>query len=96
MSTYDPVALVCDAIASDPNVHPAMRRAFMRAKPGAVEVSIGYVDPNDADLLCWTRVEMTRGEAARTLRSARHRLLTIEKSRTGWCISGDLCPGWEY
>jgi hypothetical protein len=65
-------------------------------KPGSIEISIGYVDPNDADILCWTRVQMSRGEAARTLRGARRRLLTIEKSRNGWSISGEINPAWEY
>jgi hypothetical protein len=65
-------------------------------KPGSIEISIGYIDPNDEDLLCWTRVQMSRGEAARTLRGARRRLLTIERSQTGYCISGDLSPAWRY
>lgn len=67
-------------------------------KPALVEVSVGWVNPMDDDILEWTRpVPMTREHAAFALWIARRQRLRIEREQSGgYAISGALNPAWNY
>lgn len=65
-------------------------------KPTVVEVSVGYPNPRDDSLLEWLTVPMSRKKAADAIRAARKRGLLIERSTTGYCISGAVHPAWSY
>lgn len=93
---FDPVGALFAALARDPNVAPAFARIF-RTKPATVQVTVGYVHPDDDKAIAWQKpVQMTRLLAAEALRTARRSGLKVERSVEGYEISGALHPGWRY
>lgn len=70
--------------------------AIWNLRPTAIEVRVGYAHPDDDSLTEWSKTTMTRAQAAQALRTARKSRLLIERSRIGYCISGQTNPAWSY
>jgi len=68
--------------------------AIWNLKPNTVEISIGYLQPDDET--CWISHRFDRKAAANAIKSARNRGLKVERDTRGYCISGELNAAWSY
>ena len=66
-------------------------------KPSVVEITFGFVNPHDDSLIDWgPKLTMSRADAANALRTARQQGQVIERSVTGYEITGGLNKAWRY
>ena len=63
---------------------------------GMLDFDIGYVCPHDDSMLDVVRKVMTRQQAAEALRAARQQRECIDRTPTGYSVSGALNPTWRY
>lgn len=64
-------------------------------KPSVVEISLGYEHPHDESVVEWDKKALPRDSAAQVLRNARREGFKIERSMTGYSISGNFNPAWR-
>lgn len=64
-------------------------------RPSVIEISLGYEHPHDESVIAWDKKALPRDSAAQVLRNARREGLLIERSMTGYSITGNFNPAWR-